>query len=122
MISIDLTNTSTYADLSHYRTSEDYTLEAKEEGGNWETIDRDQAVDDEGDAYYTSYAFPTADQDYRDPPRPSTPSRSSGSPGLGDSPRGGGGHAPLASQRSVPWSNGCGIFPFHRRVASRNRV
>jgi hypothetical protein len=47
MTSIDFIKTSIYADLSHYWTSEDYTLEAKEEGGSWETIDRDQAVDAE---------------------------------------------------------------------------
>ena len=42
-------------------------IEAKDEGGSWESIDRDQAVDDEGHAYYTVYAFTSADEAYRDP-------------------------------------------------------
>lgn len=67
MTSIDFSKTSTYADLYHCWTSEEYTLEAKEEGGSWESIDRDQAVDDEGNAYYTSYAFTSANEAYRDP-------------------------------------------------------
>lgn len=69
MTSIDFTKTSTYADLYHYWASEDYTLEAKGEGGSWESIDRDQAVDDEGIAYYYAYAFVSADEAYRDPSR-----------------------------------------------------
>ena len=67
MTSIDFTKTSTYADLYHYWANEDYTLEAKDEDGSWESIDRDQAVDDEGHACYTAYAFTAADEPYRDP-------------------------------------------------------
>lgn len=67
MTSIDFSKTNTHADLYHYRAGEDYTLEAKEEGGSWESIDRDQAVDDEGHACYTSHAFTSADEAYRDP-------------------------------------------------------
>ena len=39
MTSIDFTKTSTYADLLRYWASEDYTIEAKDEGGSWESID-----------------------------------------------------------------------------------
>ena len=67
MTSIDFTKTSTYADLYRYWANEGYTLEAKDEGGSWESIDRDQAVDDEGLACYTVYAFTSADEAYRDP-------------------------------------------------------
>lgn len=67
MTSIDFTKTSTYANLCHYWASECYTLEAKEEGGSWESIDRDQAVDEEGNSYYTTYAFTAADEAYRAP-------------------------------------------------------
>ena len=67
MTSIDSTKTSTYADLYRYWANEGYTLEAKDEDGSWESIDRDQAVDDEGHAYYTVYAFTSADEAYRDP-------------------------------------------------------
>lgn len=69
MTDIDFTKTSTYADLCHYWASGDYMLEAREEGGSWETIGRDQAVDDDGHACYVSYAFTKADEDYRDPER-----------------------------------------------------
>lgn len=67
MTSNDFALTSTYADLCHFWVSEDYELEAREEGGAWEGIDRDQAVDDEGDACYVAYAFSVVGEDYRDP-------------------------------------------------------
>lgn len=46
--------------------SEDYTLEAKNEDGNWESIDRDQAVDDESHAMYDEYVFYKAGEEYDD--------------------------------------------------------
>ena len=69
MTSIDFTRTGVYEDLYRYWANEDYTLEAEDEGGSWESIDRDQAVDDEGVACYTSYAFVSAEEAYRDPSR-----------------------------------------------------
>ena len=69
MNSIDFTETGVYADLYRCWMSEDYTLEAEGEDGSWESIDRDQAVDDEGRACYTVYAFTSSDEAYRDPDR-----------------------------------------------------
>ena len=69
MTGIDFTRPSTYADLYRYWVSEDYTLVAMDEDGNWESIDRDQVVGDEGHACYRVYAFIPAAEPYRDPSR-----------------------------------------------------
>lgn len=69
----DFTLTRTYADLDHYWNDEDYTLEAKETDGSWESIDRDQAVDEHGDPYYERYAFSAPDDTYRQPDRMFSP-------------------------------------------------
>lgn len=54
----DFTKTSTYADLKHYWTSEDYELDAINCELNYmQAIDRDQAIDDEGHAVYDKYVF-----------------------------------------------------------------
>ncbi|MCB4890619.1 hypothetical protein [Bifidobacterium pseudocatenulatum] len=58
MTSIDFTKTRTYADLYHYWNSEDYELDAINYELNYaQTINRDQAVDDEGHAVYDEYVF-----------------------------------------------------------------
>lgn len=69
MTSIDSTKTRTYADLSHYWDSDEYYLEAREEDGAWETIDRDQAVSEDGTAIYVTYFFGKEDDDVRTPER-----------------------------------------------------
>ncbi len=69
MTSIDFTRTSTYADLDHYWNSDEYCLEAHEGNGAWEMIDRDQAVDENGKAYYVEYFFGKENDDYRTPER-----------------------------------------------------
>lgn len=65
----DFTRTRTYADLDHYWNDEDYMLEAQETDGLWESIDRDQAVDEQGTPYYERYAFSAPDDAYRQPDR-----------------------------------------------------
>ena len=63
MTSIDFTKTSTYADLYHYWNSEDYEPDAiNRELSYIQTIDRDQAVDDEGHAVYDEYVFYKIDE------------------------------------------------------------
>ena len=67
MTSIDFTKTSTYADLYHYWNSEDYELDAiNRELSYIQTIDRDQAVDDEGHAVYDEYVFYKIDECHPD--------------------------------------------------------
>ena len=55
MTSNTFTNTRTYADIDHYWNGDEYYLEAHEENGAWETIDRDQAVSEDGAAIYVEY-------------------------------------------------------------------
>lgn len=47
MTTTDYKLTAEYHTLYNMWNSDTYQLEAKEEGGNWESIDRNQAVDEE---------------------------------------------------------------------------
>lgn len=58
MSSIDFTKTRTYANLHRYWEDKDYELDVINYVlGCIQTIDRDQAVDNEGHALYNEYVF-----------------------------------------------------------------
>ncbi|ETY71328.1 hypothetical protein [Bifidobacterium moukalabense] len=65
----DYTKTAAYADIDHCWNGSEYYLEAHEENGAWETIDRDQAVSEDGKAYYAEYFFGKEGDDVRIPER-----------------------------------------------------
>ena len=69
MTSNTFANTRTYADINYYWNSDEYYLEAREEDGAWETIDRDQAVSEDGTAIYVAYFFGKEGDDVRIPER-----------------------------------------------------
>ena len=69
MTSNTFANTRTYADIDHYWNGDEYYLEAHEEDGAWETIDRDQAVSEDGTAIYVAYFFGKEGDDVRIPER-----------------------------------------------------
>lgn len=66
MTTTDYKLTAEYHTIYNMWNSDTYQLEAKEEGGNWESIDRNQAVDEEtGKAWYVEYALYRPEECYR---------------------------------------------------------
>ena len=57
-----------YHDLLHYWNDETYHLNGIDKNLNYsEPITRDQAVDENGKAFYDEYVFYTDDEEYADP-------------------------------------------------------
>lgn len=66
MTTTDYKLTAEYHTLYNMWNSDIYQLEAKEEGGSWESIARDEAINDEtGKAWYVEYALYEPEGCYR---------------------------------------------------------